>query len=128
MASRLARCGHIYSQQQAKDNRIAPNDRGVNTIIALDPASSFNISPGSPIGDIGGYDVDGRSPAYTNVHRPIITIYIPNPGLGKPPTPLPLISPFETRTLVSENLNPFKMYHVFREPSLVRQASLETKN
>ena len=41
--------------------------QGVNALIALDPASEVDINAAIPFGilDLGGYDVDGRTPAYS---------------------------------------------------------------
>ena len=40
-------------------------DQGVNALIALDPASEIDINDAIPGFNLGGYDVDGRTPAYS---------------------------------------------------------------
>jgi len=66
--------GKIYRDSQDKNSLIKDADRvGVNSLIALDPASESNVNEtlgkiigasGGYDGDLGGYDVDGRTPAY----------------------------------------------------------------
>jgi pimeloyl-ACP methyl ester carboxylesterase len=55
-----AEIGAVYKESQRKNQFIKNEDKiGVNSINALDPASEINT-----LMDLGGYDVDGRSPAY----------------------------------------------------------------
>jgi Lipase len=82
--------GSILSAQIGKEFKKNGNQSGVSTITALDPASETNLKSfvGKIIGDLGGYDVDGRSPAYIYKGRPQIA------GIT--------ISPFEQRDLVPD--------------------------
>lgn len=84
--------GSILSAQIGKEfkNQGEGNQFGVSSIFALDPASEINVNGplASVIGGLGGYDVDGRTPAY---------IY-----KGKPSVYGVTVSPFETRELVPE--------------------------
>ncbi len=75
---------------------------GANYLIALDPPSEINVAAfGDQVGinDLGGYDLDGRTPAYTDVRQ----IELPNPLFPGILPPLKTI--FETRTLVPENVD-----------------------
>jgi pimeloyl-ACP methyl ester carboxylesterase len=62
-----AEIGSIYKDSQLQNQLIQKEDKiGVNSITALDPASEFNSNDSllGLFGDLGGYDVDGRTPAY----------------------------------------------------------------
>ena len=86
-----AEIGRLYKQS---------NGIGINYLVALDPPSEFNVLEGNPIGSLGGYDLDGRTPAYKDVRKPSATVSV---SILLPP--LKLTSPFETRTLVPGNVD-----------------------
>ncbi|MGC1394901.1 MAG: hypothetical protein WA828_11525 [Coleofasciculaceae cyanobacterium] len=96
--------GYIYSKSQ---RNVEGNKKGVNLMIALDPPSEFNVGLSNPIVGLGGYDVDGRTPAYKDVRKPSVRVPILNvPILNiEVLPPLTLTSPFETRTLVPNNVD-----------------------
>ena len=96
-ANSLNLIGHsLGSLVSSEVGRIYKQNNGVGTsyLIALDPPSEFNVSTGSPIQDLGGYDLDGRTPAYKAVRKPSTTALA-----------IKLTSPFETRTLVPGNVD-----------------------
>ncbi|MBD1921497.1 hypothetical protein H6F77_10380 [Microcoleus sp. FACHB-831] len=57
-----AEIGAVYLGLDPKGNRVSNEGVRVNRIIALDPPSELNVDI---FANIGGYDVDGRTPAYT---------------------------------------------------------------
>ncbi len=96
--------GYIYSKSQ---RNVEGNKKGINLMIALDPPSEFNVGLSNSIVGLGGYDVDGRTPAYKDVRKPSVRVPILNvPILNiEVLPPLTLTSPFETRTLVPNNVD-----------------------
>ena len=69
-----AEIGSIYKKSQLENQLIKKEDKiGVNTITALDPASEINLT-NAALGDLGGYDVDGRTPAYKIEKRQVLTL------------------------------------------------------
>jgi pimeloyl-ACP methyl ester carboxylesterase len=101
-----AEIGSIYKDSQLQNQLIQKEDKiGVNSITALDPASETNLT--NPIlGDLGGYDTDGRTAAYRIDKREVLVLTQDNLPILDLKTGKPLTRIEEYRVILpKENIN-----------------------